>query len=300
MRQTINLRILLLTSLILMGMLYTKTSGAQIKIGVFADCQYCDCETAGNRYYRNSLSKLTDCIAEFNQNDGIEFVVGLGDLIDRDYSSFAQVNLILDESEQAVFQVTGNHDLSVEKQFIDKVPEQLNLDKTYYSFNKKGWQFIFLNGNEITLQSTNPKIVDEAKKIIKQLSDENKPNNKDWNGGISTTQTNWLKQELRKAEKTNKKVVLFCHYPLIPFEAHALWNSEEILAIINDYGCVKAWINGHNHAGDYAMLNGIHFITFKGMVDTEKENAFSIVSFLENKIEVEGFGREVNRSLDIK
>ena len=88
-------------SLILTVMIYSGTSEAQIQLGVFADCQYCDCETAGNRHYRNSPAKLTDCIAEFNQNKNLEFVVGLGDLIDRDFTSFAKVNSILKGSKNS-------------------------------------------------------------------------------------------------------------------------------------------------------------------------------------------------------
>jgi manganese-dependent ADP-ribose/CDP-alcohol diphosphatase len=295
-----NIRITLITIFILMGMIYSKTTNAQIKIGVFADCQYCDCETAGKRYYRNSLSKLTDCIDNFNQNKEIDFVVGLGDLIDRDYSSFAKVNSVLDESKNIVYHVTGNHDLSVKKEYIDKVPEQLKLDDTYFSFHKKGWQFIFLNGNEVTFQSTDPNIVALAEQTVKQLTHDKKPNNHNWNGGMSKTQLEWMDNELQKAEKKNRKAVLFCHYPLLPFGAHSLWNSEEALSILDNYTCVKAWVNGHNHAGNYILENGIHFITMQGMVDTENENAFSIVSFSDDKIEIEGMGRETSRSLPLK
>jgi manganese-dependent ADP-ribose/CDP-alcohol diphosphatase len=286
--------------LILFGIMNSQPTQAQVKIGIFADCQYCDCETAGQRYYRNSLSKLNDCVSTFNKTENLQFVVGLGDLIDRDFSSFEKVNKVLNQSQNEVFHVTGNHDLSVQTENIDKVPSQLNLDKTYYSFDKENWRFIFLNGNEITLQSTNPEIVKQAKAILKQLKSDNKPNNKDWNGGMSTEQISWLKQELKNAEQQNKKVILFCHYPLLPFEAHALWNAEEVLQILQESGLVKAWINGHNHAGNYAIKNGIHFITMQGMVDTESKNAFSILTLSNNKIEIEGFGREISRSLPIK
>jgi predicted phosphodiesterase len=277
----------------------SKTSDAQIKIGIFADAQYCDDETAINRYYRNSTIKLADCITFFNQTENIDFVVGLGDLIDKDFSSFSKINTILETSEKEVFQVIGNHDLSVNKEYIDKVPEQLNLKKTYYAFNKNDWQFIYLDGNDLTFQSTNPEIVVKAEKIVKQLTEENKPNAHNWNGGIGEKQINWLKEQLSEAEKNKRKVILFCHYPLLPFEAHVLWNSEDVLAIINKHKCVKAWINGHNHAGNYAFQNGTHFITMKGMVDSESENAYSIVTLSDEKIQIEGFGREISRSLPI-
>jgi hypothetical protein len=35
------------------------------------------------------------------------------------------------------------------------------------------------------------------------------------------------------------------------------------------------------------------------MVDTETENAYSIITFSDDKIKIEGFGREVNRNLAV-
>jgi manganese-dependent ADP-ribose/CDP-alcohol diphosphatase len=273
------------------------TTVAQVKIGVFADCQYCDCETAGTRFYRNSLSKLDDCINEFNQSKEIEFVVGLGDIIDRDFASFDSINTILSKSEKPVFQVIGNHDLAVEKEELEQVPGKINLTETWYSFTKKGWHFIFLNGNDITFHSNNPEIVKQAAEITEKLKREGKPNPYDWNGGIGSKQLEWLEKELQQAETKNLKVAVFCHYPLLPFEAHALWNSEEVLAILEKFKCVKIYLNGHNHAGNYALSKGIHFVNLKGMVETEYENAFSIISFSDKRIEIEGFGREESRSL---
>ena len=291
---------LLFICLILTGMIYNTPGEAQIKIGVFADCQYCDYETVGERYYRNSLTKLTDCISEFNNDAEIDFVVGLGDLIDRDYSSFEKVNSILKNSKKEVYHVIGNHDLSVKDEFLEKIPEQLNLSSTYYSVVENGWQFIFLNGNDITFQSTNKEVIKQAEKMVSELVANNKPNHHKWNGGIGKKQIKWLKSQLEAAQSSNYKVVLFCHYPLLPNGAHTLWNGEEILPFVEKYNCVKAWINGHNHAGDYATQNGIHFITFEGMVNTEMENAFATISLSEDSIEINGFGREKDRKLPIR
>jgi predicted phosphodiesterase len=275
-------------------------SEAQVKIGVFADCQYCNYETAGSRFYRNSLSKLENCINEFNQIEDIEFVVGLGDLIDRDFTSFDKVNTILSKSKKPVFQVIGNHDLEVEKEDLDKVPSKLNLAETWYSFTKNDWHFIFLNGNDITFHSNNPEIVQQAAEITDKLKKEGKPNLHTWNGGIGQNQLKWLKNELQNSKTKNLKVAVFCHYPLLPFEAHALWNSEEVLTILTQYNGVKLYLNGHNHAGNYVFQNGIHFVNLKGMVETEKENAFSVINFTDKQIEIVGFGREGSRILTIK
>ncbi len=286
--------------LILIFMNNHLPSFSQIKIGVFADCQYCDCEIAGSRFYRNSLPKLEDCINVFNQNEEIEFVVGLGDLIDRDFASFDKVNRILSKSGKPVFQVIGNHDLAVEKELLEQVPAKINLTETWYSFTKKDWHFIFLNGNDITFHSNNSEIVNQAAEITEKLKKEGKPNPHDWNGGVGLKQLQWLEKELQQAENNKLKVAVFCHYPLLPFEAHTLWNSEEVLAILYKYSGVKLYLNGHNHAGNYAFQHGIHFVNLKGMVETENENAFSVISFSDKRIEIEGFGREESRSLKLE
>lgn len=278
----------------------TTTVYAQVKIGIFADCQYCDCEPAGIRFYQNSLGKLDDCIADFNADTEIDFVVGLGDLIDKEYSSCKAVNSVLAKSANKVYQVTGNHDYSVKSEYFDEVPKQLNLKNTYYSIEHNKWQFIFLNGNDITLHSNDKETVKQAKDILAELTRTNQPNNKEWNGGIGQTQISWLKTQLKNAEKKNLNVVLFCHYPLLPLEAHALWNSTEVLSVIEKYSCVKAWINGHNHAGNYAMKNGLHFITLKGMVDTKTKNAYSFISLTDKEIKIKGIGREQSRKLPVR
>ncbi len=283
----------------LLIMMSTVNVKSQVTTGVFADCQYCSCDPAINRYYGNSLKKIDECITRFNSDKNIEFVVGLGDLIDRDFTSFDQVNEVLKASKNRIYHTTGNHDFEVDSLYFDLVPEKLGLKQTYYTVQKKDWQFIFLDGNEITLNSNNQEVVKKANQWINRLTEENEPNNKTWNAAISEKQQNWLIDQLEIATSKKRNVALFCHYPLLPLEAHALWNSKEILAIIEKFSCVKAWINGHNHAGNYAFQNGIHFINLKGMVETENENAYSIITFTDKKIEIEGFGREANKSLPI-
>ena len=281
-------------------MSFSLLSKSQIEFGVFADCQYCDCETKGTRYYSNSLDKLQECIDQFNQNKNIKFIVGLGDLIDRNISSFDSINPILEKAKANVYHVMGNHDLEVQSEYFEQVPEKLHLDKTWYAFVKKGWRFIFLNGNDITFHSNNSEIVDQAKKLTSKLKEENKPNYFEWNGGIGKEQLKWMEEQLNDARKKQQKVILFCHYPLVPFDAHSLWNAEEVLAILSKYDNVKCWMNGHNHAGNYVYHQGIHFLNLKGMVETEKTNAFATIKLTNEKIEVHGFGAEKQHDLSLK
>ena len=281
-------------------MIFNHTTTAQVQFGVFADCQYCDCETSGSRFYRNSPEKLDECIRHFNQNKNISFVVGLGDLIDRDFASFDKVNTVLATSKKKVYHVIGNHDFSVEKPMIEKIPEKLGLGNTRYSFTKKGWLFVFLDGNDITFNSVNPEIVKLAETMTARLKQEDKPNFHNWNGGLGANQLLWLEQQLQHAKTKKLKVAVFCHYPLLPYEAHALWNQEETLNLLKQYPCVKIWMNGHNHSGNYVFQHGIHFVNLKGMVETKNENTFAEVTLSKNRIEIRGFGREENRMLKIE
>jgi len=210
-------------SLILILVIMHFTSVAQVKIGVFADCQYCNCETAGTRFYRNSLSKLDDCITQFNRDKEIDFVVGLGDIIDRDFASFDSVNTILAKSKKEIFQVIGNHDLEVEKSLIEKVPSKLNLEKTWYSFTKKGWHFIFLNGNDITFHSNDTEVVRQAKEMTDKLKKEGKPNPFEWNGGIGSNQLEWLEKEFERRSGN-----IGHNYPAYICDIYHTWQLEKL------------------------------------------------------------------------
>jgi predicted phosphodiesterase len=295
-----KLKIKFLTLFFMAVMTNNLNTNAQLRLGVFADCQYCDCEPMGSRFYRSSPEKLRESIGQFNREKNLAFAVGLGDLIDRNFSSFDTLQPILEQSVHKIYNIPGNHDFEVEKEKLKKVQEALGLAKTYYTIEKDDWHLVFLNGNEITFNSLNPEIVDEAEKILAELKAAEKPNSYEWNGGMSRQQISWLDQQLEAAQNKNQKAAIFCHYPLLPFEAHALWNAEEVLKVLKKYNHVKLWLNGHNHKGNYTKQHGIHFLTVKAIVETENENAFSIFTFSEDKIEIEGFGREPDRELVIE
>ena len=67
--------------------------------------------------------------------------------------------------------------------------------------------------------------------------------------------------------------------------------GTDLLALFDRHPCVKAYINGHNHAGNYAERNGVHYLTLKGMVDTDKA-AFAKVRVFAKRVVVKGYVRE--------
>jgi len=110
---------------------------------------------------------------------------------------------------------------------------------------------------------------------------------------------NWLRKTLERAEDSEEKVALFCHFPVYPADPHNLWNAKEVIALLEEFSCVKAYINGHNHKGKYGIKSGIHYLTCKGMVDTN-ESAYSIFRVQNNQIDVLGYGREPNQTLPLR
>lgn len=86
---------------------------------------------------------------------------------------------------------------------------------------------------------------------------------------------------------------------MYPENEHNLWNAPEILKLIESYSCVKAFMSGHNHQGNYGLKGGIHHLTFKGMVETE-HTSYSKIQVYADRLKVIGFGREENRLLKFK
>lgn len=265
--------------------------------GIIADVQFCDCDPAGSRYYRNSTGKLREALNTLSGSKP-EFVINLGDLIDRDIKSFVKVTDIIDSSGLKMWHVTGNHDYSVEPRYKKRLPLPLPSGDGYYSFVHMGFRFIALNGNDMsTYASGNNKTIKEAAEYIRVLKESGSLNALDWNGGLGTRQLDWLKRELDISALANEKVILLCHFPAFPDNRHNLLNYREVLSLLKNYSHISAWLNGHNHAGNYGNFNRIHFVTFKGMVETEDTGSFALVEVYPNKIWIRGSGREKSQIL---
>lgn len=263
--------------------------------GLIADIQYADTDPAGTRYYRESSGKLKEALDSMKY-DSAEFIINLGDIIDRDFVSFKPVLKIIDDSGLPVHHITGNHDYNVEPGLRKKLPLKIP-PKGYYSFTRNKFRFIFLNGNEISIFATdNTKKENEAALYIEALRKSGNKNAIEWNGGIGKNQLFWLEKELERSEEKAEKVFIFCHYPVWPENQHNLLNYREVLSRLKKHNNIIAWINGHNHTGNYGNINKTHFITIKGMVETVNTNSWAVVEVFPDKIIIKGYGREKSQT----
>lgn len=266
--------------------------------GVITDVQYADADPGGTRMYRQSPAKLKAAIEHFNTLD-LAFVMHLGDLIDRDFISFDTVMPLLDACRHPVFQVLGNHDYAVDDAKKSSVPLRMGMTRRYYDFGQGSWRFVVLDGNDMSLQghvSGSDRYLASAE-ILAQLRADKAPNAQTWNGGVGPEQMQWFKATLAHAEKAGQQVVVFCHWPVWPKASHTLWNDSEVVAVLESHGNVKAYLCGHNHAGEYAQKQGIHYVTFKGMVEGADRTAYSVVHCEPDAMRITGYGQEPSRSL---
>ena len=264
------------------------------KFGVIADTQYSDEDNFRKCRFRLSKGKLADAVATLNTME-LDFVVQLGDFINRDFSTFDEVLPILDELNCDIYSVLGNHDLCVEDDKKRKVFKKLTMPFRYYSQIVSGWKLIFLDGNDISLNA----FPEGSEKYLaaEELFNSIESESKWWNGAIGGTQLQWLENELITSEKNNQNVIIFCHFPITPDSEFTLWNRLDVLQSLNRFKCVKFWMNGHHHEGAFVEENGRYYVTFKGMVETES-NSFATVEVYEDKVEIHGFGREDSRVLN--
>lgn len=268
----------------------------QLTVGLFADCQYADIPPRNKRQYQLSLGKLAECVKTLNDK-GPFFVVQLGDLIDRDYKIYAAVQSILANLKPELNSVLGNHDFSVEDAQKGQIPALLDMPNRYYDILAGNWRFIVLDGNELSLHAW--PAGSEQDKASREYYEKFEVKPSTYTGAIGPEQIEWLKNVLNLAETSGQPVVIFSHFPILPIAKDNLWNASEVVELIEKHPSVKAYVCGHNHAGNYNEKEGIHYLNLKGMVDTT-ENAFAVMEFYANRMEVIGFGREPSRTLAIR
>lgn len=278
------------------------TDTPRLRLGIIADPQYGDLDpnTRLNRYFRRSLPKLREAVTHFN-TQALDAVVVLGDLIDRDWESLAPVLEILDTLDAPRILLPGNHDFLVEPDRLSEVHSALRMPAPYHEVKLKGLRLLVTDGNEISLFA--PPVGDsrrlEAEQRLAAMKAMDAPNANDWNAGMSDRQVSWIAARLSAAEAAGEKVILLGHYPIYPLSDHALWGAEHLADLVTASPAAIAYLCGHDHRGNCAERDDVHFVNFHGMVDTEHDNAFAILSLFNDHIEIAGHGREPSRSLPL-
>ena len=267
-------------------------SNSILKIGLIADPQYQDAPTIGSRLYRESLWKLAEAIDTMN-NQRVDFIQNLGDIINDEWRSYDSILPVYNRINPDIenYHLLGNHDFSVDSTRIGDVLKILKMPDYYYSYIKENWRFIVLDATDYAYFSNAVHNYDIEKIDPCYAKTEGESNHYDWNSGIGEQQQIWLKNELKTAKSQNQNIILFSHMPIKPHHAATLWNSDEIVEIIESSENVVAFIAGHHHDGGYAFENGIHYITISGMLNTEI-SSYAILDIYKDNLVLEGYGNQ--------
>jgi len=132
-------------------------TGSRIKFGIVTDSHYADTIARHNRYYKESITKMKECVNLMNQVKA-DFLIELGDFKDKGNPPSKEKSLRYLKKIESIFQqfegpkyhVLGNKDIdSISKQdFIRTIDNSKILkDRIFYSFDKKGIHFIVLDAN---------------------------------------------------------------------------------------------------------------------------------------------------------
>jgi len=262
--------------------LLSANNKADFSFGLVGDIHYADKDMRINRYYREAIAKLEQCVATFNDSE-LPLAVMLGDFIDKAPDKITELEYLKTIRQTfAPFTgdkhfVLGNHDLAR----LSKAEYLANCGaaspQSYYSFDAGGYHFVILDAG-----FTKDGAAYDAGNF--QWKDAN----------IPAAQQEWLAQDLQNASA--KKTMVFVHQNLHDESSlYGVKNAGAVRRILEKSGNVLAVLQGHDHRGVYAKINGIHYFTLKALVDgaTIKNNSYAIVTIAPNeRVSLRGFGRE--------
>jgi|WetSurMetagenome_2_1015567.scaffolds.fasta_scaffold01101_12 hypothetical protein len=185
--------------------------------------------------------RLTEFIQEASKRK-LDFIIELGDFC-RPYDYNLDFLRIWNRFPGEKYHVIGNHetDGGFSK---DQVIRFMNSPARYYSFDKKGFHFIVLDGNDL-----NPS-PDKATGYPRYIGEE---------------QRTWLINDLKS---TKYPVILFSHQSL---ESEGIENRQQIRNILESenvsagFKKVVACFSGHHHTDYATFINGINYIQINSM-----------------------------------
>jgi len=261
-----------------------------LRFGMFTDSHYADVDHRGSRYYRQSATKLAECVKLMNAKKA-DFLIELGDFKDEANPPAKQGTVGYLRTIEAAFgkfrgpryHVLGNHDTdSISKAtYLANVENtKIARDATYYSFDLKGLHFVVLDAD------------------FRADGTAYDSGNFNWtDANVSKAELDWLRRDLKS---TSSPVIVFAHQLLDGKRPHSIKNAAAVRKILQGHKKVLASFHGHKHDGGYSLIEGIHYYTLKAMVEGtgERNSSYALVEVLDNHdIVVTGYRKAVSKDL---
>ena len=230
-----------------------------MKLGIFADSHYSSAEvTCKKRFNSASLEKIRKAFEHF-QKEECDFVICLGDLIDKEDShkkevaNLKKVRDVMNEFDLNTFVVMGNHDgFAFDQDEFYKILGQKYIPKRTYEY---GINLIFVDA------------------CYFKNGYHYKPGDSDW----QDTYFPYIDELKIQLSCLNGDTYVFMHQNIDPdiSEEHRVYNDDEIRSALERSGIVKTVFQGHYHPGKQSKHNGIQYITLPAMC--ENDDAYFVV-----------------------
>lgn len=259
------------------------------------------------RRYGSVLAKAAKAVSEINASEVVA-TIQLGDLIDGNetlQNTREELDAVVEKLrtlKMPVLNVLGNHCLDAGRKHLI---QSLDLSQTYYFRNlSPQWRLIILDTVDININREAGHPYQElARKYLN--THEGEPNAVSWGGGIGPIQIQWLKNLLVETRQQGMKAVICGHIPVLLSgkstlnSPHLLWDPDEVISIFEEFSdVVKAYFAGHYHEGSYVQKNGIHYVVFESVLDSQSDDgAWGIVRFYDDALDIDGHGDMTSRYL---
>ena len=177
-----------------------------------------------------------------------DFIIELGDF-GTPSKKYAPYFSIWNSFPGSKYHVIGNHEMD-DGTSLEEAIAYRRMQRSYYTFSKKGFKFIVLDGN-----------------------DKKEADQKGYRSYMGKEQLDWLKEELRI---TKNPVVIFSHQgigtdPNNPGERYSIENSLEVRNLFETHNenhkrnRIICCFNGHTHHDFAEEINSIWYITINSM-----------------------------------
>ncbi|RQO71706.1 alkaline phosphatase [Pedobacter sp. KBW06] len=222
----------------------------KVRFGVIADLHH--------DIMHDGIERLSAFIKDMNQKTP-DFIIQMGDFC-MPKKTNAPLMEVWNQFKGPKYHVIGNHDTDGGFK-PDEVVDFWKAEGKYYSFDRNGFHFVVLNGNEHNESKSRP-------------------------GGyarfISATQLDWLRKDL---EASSLPSVICCHQGL-DNDSGGLENGTLLRYTLEQANQKAGWkkvilvLSGHHHQDYYNRINDIHYVqinsaSYQWLGDDFKEIRYS-------------------------
>ena len=215
-------------------------------------------EKKGIQGFQKAIKRTNSINPDFTLTGGDLIMDALGQSRSRADSLYNLYQKTVKSLNMPVYNTIGNHEVfglykesgvSPSNSFYGKkmYKNRMQKERTYYSFEHKGWHFMVLDGIGFT-------------------------SDRHYIGKIDSTQMKWIKKDLSKIDK-DKPIIVSVHIPFYSILAQAveggteplskgaiITNNVEVLDLFEDYN-LKLVLQGHLHIVEDIKYKGTHYIT---------------------------------------